>query len=874
MEQKPEIPPISEEAARAASDNLRDSVGKVSKAAELDSNAKMRAAEASRQLEAGLSQLGSGTIQFTKALVDGSDGLQKYAQSVDNVAGGLGNMLMSMGPLTAVLGLAVKAFGKLAANTLEQDQMIIDGYDKLANFGGSIDFTTDKLRDMARDAGYSVTSRTFPKFVDIVAGLSKDLVMLGSTAGDGMTRFGEIAQLSNTEREKFNTLGITQEKLTKVQAMYIQDQARLGLMRKRDTDELKKSSLDYATNLIALSALTGESVDDLAKKRADQMNNLAFNLEMREMSATDEGKQKADKIRDFVTRISSDFGDKFEQGSMTILAGAENTSESAIAMSRLTGGAINQLLLDYKKNPTPEKELAILNLFKNSVNAQTAGVGKAFKANTDIANDFGITGKALEGASKDYSIATEEEKKAAEAAKKRQDAIKAAQNAANDLTRDLGSAFDRLAEMISGPVNQGFRALMMGFKMLTKGFLKIANKLGMTDDPALPYLFDSVEELSAQYKETQEKAAAAREDFAKKFKDVDPAKANKRGFGRDNPYGEDTSQAAAAAGIKNLEKEQANIAEALRRQAGDNWKEKIKEQEPVKTEEKKTEEPKKPEPVKQPEGKKPEQPAPVKTEEKKTEEPKKPDVVKTEKKEETKPVEKVKVEQPKETKKVEEPKKPEARKEEPQKPVQPVQKEKVKAPELDKSGRMTTQSDPRVANNQPKTENKNAEATSKLTQTVINVPKDKSKVTLEAPKMPKKDEKDVSKQQTPPGHRYGGIAKGPETGYGDIFHGLEAGVPLPDGKSIPVSIKMPTDLTTNRDSMLSNPTQLDSIMSEYMTTLKASLDNLNAPPDVTQPVKDNSRELLLLITDKMEYMLDKLKDNNSIQQELLHRSKV
>lgn len=874
MEQKPEIPPISEEAARAASDNLRDSTSKIAKAADLDANAKMRSAEASRQLEQGLSQLSSGTIQFTKALVDGTDGLNKYSQSVDNVASGLGNMLMSLGPLPAILGLAVKAFGKLASNTLAEDQMIIDGYDKLANLGGSIDFTTDKLRDMGRAAGYSVTSRTFPKFVDIVAGVGKDLVMLGSTAGDGMMRFGEISKLSNEERDKFNTLGITQEKLTKVQGMYIQDQARLGLMRKRDTDELKKSSLAYATNLIALSALTGESVDDLAKKRADQMNNLAFNLEMREMSATEEGKAKADKIRDFVTRISSDFGDKFEQGSMTILGGAENTSESAIAMSRLTGGAINDLLRDYKKNPTAEKEIAILNLFKNSVNEQTKGVGKAFKANTDIANDFAISGKALEGASKDYSIATEDEAKAADAAKKRQDAIKEAQSKANDLTRDLGTAFDRLAEMISGPVNQGFRALLTGFKMLTKGFLKIADKLGMTDDPALPYLFDSIEDLSAQYKETQKQAADARADFAKKYKEGDVEKSKKTSWSRDIPFSEDTSAAAAQAGIKSLEKQQAAIAEALKRQAGDNWKDKLQQQEPVKTEEKKTEEPKKPEPVKQPEGKKPEQPQPVKTEEKKTEEPKKPDVVKTEKKEEVKPVEKVKVEPPKETKKVEEPKKPEVRKEEPKKPEQPVKQEKVKQPELDKSGRATAQTDPRVLANQPKTENKNADATSKLTQTVINVPKDKSKITVENPNLPKKDDKDVSKQQTPPGHRNGGIAKGPQTGYGDIFHGLEAGVPLPDGKSIPVSIKLPTDLTTKRDSMLSNPNQLDSIMSQYMTTLKESLDNLTTPPEVAQPARDNSRELLVLITDKMDYMLDKLKDNNHIQQEMLQRSKV
>lgn len=45
-----------------------------------------------------------------------------------------------------------------------------------------------------------------------------------------------------------------------------------------------------------------------------------------------------------------------------------------------------------------------------------------------------------------------------------------------------------------------------------------------------------------------------------------------------------------------------------------------------------------------------------------------------------------------------------------------------------------------------------------------------------------------------PGYRYGGVATGPRGGYLSVLHGTEAVVPLPDGRTIPVS--MPTDITS------------------------------------------------------------------------------
>lgn len=130
------------------------------------------------------------------------------------------------------------------------------------------------------------------------------------------------------------------------------------------------------------------------------------------------------------------------------------------------------------------------------------------------------------------------------------------------------------------------------------------------------------------------------------------------------------------------------------------------------------------------------------------------------------------------------------------------------------------------------------------------------------------------------GYQYGGIARGPRSGYQATLHGSEAVVPLPNGKTIPVQIMNDigisganmsnmrlTDaiglklLEMTGTSTKSLPDAIRDVMKESMETLKSKVTG--ADGDSGQPI---SRK-------QMEEMLDLMRKQNSLGEKILQASR-
>jgi hypothetical protein len=134
--------------------------------------------------------------------------------------------------------------------------------------------------------------------------------------------------------------------------------------------------------------------------------------------------------------------------------------------------------------------------------------------------------------------------------------------------------------------------------------------------------------------------------------------------------------------------------------------------------------------------------------------------------------------------------------------------------------------------------------------------------------------------EVPQPYAVGGIASGPTTGYLAKLHGVEAVVPLPNGKSIPVS------MVNDSRTYFTNDVRLDRL-SENLTQVKNSIDNLNdnvttltIPPEFktsmelsNASLKEVIREQTVLIRDyneKLERLLSVATDNKNINQQILN----
>lgn len=95
------------------------------------------------------------------------------------------------------------------------------------------------------------------------------------------------------------------------------------------------------------------------------------------------------------------------------------------------------------------------------------------------------------------------------------------------------------------------------------------------------------------------------------------------------------------------------------------------------------------------------------------------------------------------------------------------------------------------------------------------------------------------------GFARGGISRGPETGYASILHGIEAVVPLPDGKSIPISVK---------DERIANTIESASGMGGNKTSVEGTGSAMNRMVDVLQHQLNELRQQTSLTYDMVKSM--------------------
>jgi hypothetical protein len=119
-------------------------------------------------------------------------------------------------------------------------------------------------------------------------------------------------------------------------------------------------------------------------------------------------------------------------------------------------------------------------------------------------------------------------------------------------------------------------------------------------------------------------------------------------------------------------------------------------------------------------------------------------------------------------------------------------------------------------------------------------------------------------------HADGGIARPPFSGFSGALGGTEATIPLPSGENIPAKIKMPSDLTTNRDSLLGSSDTVQGLMTQYKTNLGAGTPAATAP---SGPTGKSNANIFELVASRMDDLIEKMNKNNTIQTELLQLSK-
>jgi hypothetical protein len=205
---------------------------------------------------------------FGDALLSGQKGFAKYNSAIGSAGDAALELGKSFGPAGTAAGALAKAFTMVTQAVLKQLDDQIGFRDSLSKSGAALGQSVDKLAGLGRAAGYS--SADLEKLVKPLQTVGKNLVALGGTAGEGASKFLEVANAGSDVRKEFRNLGMSYEELTQNQADYLAQQQLSVIALKSETigrETLKNASLEYTENLVKLSALTGKNADQLKQEQ-------------------------------------------------------------------------------------------------------------------------------------------------------------------------------------------------------------------------------------------------------------------------------------------------------------------------------------------------------------------------------------------------------------------------------------------------------------------------------------------------------------------------------------------------------------------------------------------------------------------------------
>lgn len=407
------------------------------KNAEAEANA---VAASSKRLRDALDQGKDAVKSFAGAILDVTPGLSKYASTVNSASGAVSNLVSGLGPLGAVAGVLVKAFGGLAGAALKYQDSIISGFDDLAKVGGGAKLSAEKIMELGTASGF--TSGTLGIFTKHASDASKQLVSMSGSVSGGIEAYSKFTKVGDDQLKKYRQLGMSQEDVIDAQTTYIRQQAEAGQSLKKSPEQLQKASLAYIDNLNVLSDLTGVSIKDQQKAQDiaianENFNAYLFSLDQKEAKLKEEAAAAAkagnSELAKSLTAQAEETAarrkSKEEYGAMAVATmsaansagvleaistdGAAQFTESNAHVLRLMGDSINQQqdIMNKGGNATAELIVAQKDAAKRVETEFGEGVRGFGKSSRELSANLGYDNELRKTAAMNAATTVEDFRK-------------------------------------------------------------------------------------------------------------------------------------------------------------------------------------------------------------------------------------------------------------------------------------------------------------------------------------------------------------------------------------------------------------------------------------------------------------------------------
>jgi hypothetical protein len=295
---------MNEGVANAAAGSIKFAEG-MTEAQKAEQEAAAISKSSKANMERATNEVIKSLAGFGKALTSGADGgFSKFSDGLTAASGAVVALSKNFGLLGTVLGTIVQVGTKVITMQLKQADDALKTSDEIKNLGNAGALSTKQVMEMVHNSGLSIEQSK--KFTDAMKKAGSGVIGLGSNFGDGAVAFGKMVAVTNTQREGFQRLGISQEELMEYQGEYVALQKASGMQMSKqgkDGEALKKASLDYTRNLVELSSISGNDITTAKKNMEAERSRYEVMIDsariQREINAAEKSNnpEKADMLK-------------------------------------------------------------------------------------------------------------------------------------------------------------------------------------------------------------------------------------------------------------------------------------------------------------------------------------------------------------------------------------------------------------------------------------------------------------------------------------------------------------------------------------------------------------------------------------------------
>jgi len=280
---------------------------------------------------------------YTKEMYHGKQGAAAFNSSIDQTSQALGRWLR----MIPIVGDSLANMAGAASDATKELNLLSDRlfttYQALSKFGLAASDGMAGVAEAAQKLGYGLDEVGLQNFTKLMSDSSTTLARLGGSAVEGRKRFLELATIvRSTAGTELRMLGMSVEEINESTAAYIKLQTNLGFSQTMTNEQLRAGAIEFARELDILAKLTGEQKDQLKSQMEAAQNEQRFRARlelMRRKGDVDQSKN----IQLFNAALAKEFPTLAKGLRDIIAAGGAVTSDAAGEAMIATEGRIQDI---------------------------------------------------------------------------------------------------------------------------------------------------------------------------------------------------------------------------------------------------------------------------------------------------------------------------------------------------------------------------------------------------------------------------------------------------------------------------------------------------------------------------------------------------